>query len=117
MTKKSQFRFSQGERRSQDMQQKPFQNIAPTKSFELTSVLNQAIALHRANRLAEAELVYQQILRADPNQLDSIHMLGLIANQRGNHEEAVRQIDLVLKINPTAAAAHCNRGIALKGLK
>jgi predicted O-linked N-acetylglucosamine transferase (SPINDLY family) len=117
MRKKSQFRSSRRERRSQYKEQKPFQNIVPTKSVELTSLLNQAIALHRANRLVEAELVYQQILKADPNQLDSIHMLGVIANQRGHHEEAVRQIDLALKINPTAAPAHCNRGIALKELK
>ena len=31
--------------------------------------------------------------------------------------EAVRQIDVALKINPKAASAHSNRGNALQGLK
>jgi hypothetical protein len=31
--------------------------------------------------------------------------------------EAVRQIDVALKINPKAAPAHYNRGIALQELK
>ena len=83
----------------------------------ISSVLDQAVALQRANRLTEAELVYRQILEAHPNHFDSIHMLGVIANQRGNQEEAVRQFDLALKINPNAAPAYCNRGVALKELK
>jgi tetratricopeptide (TPR) repeat protein len=44
-------------------------------------------------------------------------MLGVIFHQRGNHAEAVGQIDIVLKINPGAVEAHCNRGNALRALK
>ena len=41
----------------------------------------------------------------------------MIFHQRGNHTEAVRQIDLALKINPTNIFALNKRGVALKELK
>ena len=77
----------------------------------------RAMALHRAGRLAEAEQGYWHILRAQPRHFDSLHMLGVIYAQRGNHAEAVRQIDVALETNPNVAAAHNNRGNALRELK
>ena len=98
-------------------QQKPLQNVLPTKSPALASTLSQALALHQAGRLAEAEKNYLQILKAQPDQFDCLHLLGVIFSQRGNHAEAVRQIDVALKINPKAPSAHNNRGFALQALK
>ena len=76
-----------------------------------------AMALHRAGRSAEAEQGYRHILRAQPRHFDSLHMLGVIYAQRGNHAEAVRQIDVALETNRNVAAAHNNRGNALRELK
>ena len=84
---------------------------------ELASAFSQALALHQAGRLAEAEKIYGQILKVQPNHFDSLHLVGVIYAQRGNHVESVRQIDLALKINPKAAYAHNNRGLALQKLK
>src|SRR6516164_8999082 len=84
---------------------------------ELASAFSQALALHQAGRLAEAEKIYGQILKVQPNHFDSLHLVGVIYLQRGSHVESVRQIDLALKINPKAAPAHNNRGIALQKLK
>jgi protein O-GlcNAc transferase len=84
---------------------------------ELASTLSQALALHQAGRLAEAEQTYRQILKAQANHFDCLHLLGVIFSQRGNHAEAVRQIDVALKINPKAAPAHNNRGNVLRELK
>ena len=67
--------------------------------------------------MAEAEKIYGQILKVQPNHFDSLHLVGVIYAQRGNHVESVRQIDLALKINPKAAYAHHNRGLALQELK
>ncbi len=53
----------------------------------------------------------------DPNHFDSLHLVGVIYSQRGNHVESVRQIDLALKINPKAAYAHSNRGNILMKLQ
>src|SRR6516162_1117897 len=84
---------------------------------ELASAFSQALALHQAGRLAEAEKIYGQILKVQPNHFDSLHLVGVIYAQRGSHAESVRQIDVALKINPKAAPAHNNRGIALQKLK
>jgi protein O-GlcNAc transferase len=84
---------------------------------ELASAFSQALALHQAGRLAEAERIYGQILKMEPNHFDSLHLVGVIYSQRGNHVESVRQIDLALKINPKAAYAHNNRGNILMKLQ
>jgi predicted O-linked N-acetylglucosamine transferase (SPINDLY family) len=100
---------------------RPFANGAPSRHpagapHGHAAVFAQALALHQAGRLAEAEPLYRQVLQADPRHFDSLHLLGVIHYQRGEYREAVRWIDAALKINPSAAAAHNNRGNALKEL-
>ena len=85
-------------------------------SPELVALFGQAVALHQAGRLVEAEPLYRRVLTAQPRHFDSMHLLGVIHYQRGECQEAVRQIDAALKINPGVAAAHNNRGSALKEL-
>src|SRR5262245_52665287 len=96
MKNKSQFRSGR-EAKQFGQPQKPLQNVLPTRSPALASTFNQTLALHQAGRLAEAEQNYLQILKAQPNQFDCLHLLGVIFSQRGNHTEAVRQIDVALK--------------------
>jgi predicted O-linked N-acetylglucosamine transferase (SPINDLY family) len=99
------------------MNRKQRRAAAKQPHAELASTFSQALALHQAGRLAEAEKIYGQILKVQPNHFDSLHLVGVIYAQRGNHVESVRQIDLALKINPKAAYAHHNRGLALQELK
>jgi tetratricopeptide (TPR) repeat protein len=84
---------------------------------EVTSLLAEAFALHQAGRLAEAEKAYHQILAMQPDQFDSLHLLGVVFHQRGDHAQALRHIDRALKINPNYIPALNNRGIALRELK
>ena len=51
--------------------------------------LNLALQHHSAGRFPEAESIYQRILRADPNQPDALHLLGVIAHQAGQNDAAV----------------------------
>ena len=82
----------------------------------LLAQFGQAVALHQAGRLAEAEPLYRLVLQAQPRHFDSLHLLGVIHYQHGAYQEAARQIEAALKINPAAAAAHNNLGNALKDL-
>ena len=77
----------------------------------------QALALHQAGRLAEAEKIYGQILAIDPDQFDARHLLGFIFHQRGDSARAIHHIDLALQKNPDGILALNNRGIALNALK
>ncbi len=83
---------------------------------DLLARFGQALALHQAGRLTEAEPLYVDVLRSHPRHFDTLHLLGVIHHQRGRYDEAVRQIDAALRENPGAATAHNNRGAALKEL-
>jgi TPR repeat/Tetratricopeptide repeat len=115
MKKKSQFRSGRGATRFGHSQ--PLQNFSLARLLELASAFRQAQALHQAGRLAEAEKIYGQILKVEPKHADSLHLLGAVYYQRGNHAAAVRQIDLSLKVNSKNAHAFNNRGLALQELK
>jgi len=87
------------------------------KSSDVTALLGDAVALHRAGRLADAERIYNQILAVDPEHCDCLHLVGVILRQRGKPAQAVAQIDLSLAKNPDNASAWNNRGTALYELK
>ena len=91
--------------------------FTPAETIDAVSILKQALAFHQAGYLSEAEQLYRRILQSQPRHFDSLHLLGVVHHHKGEHGEAVRQIDLALKVNPSFAAAHNNRGIALKELK
>lgn len=86
----------------------------------LTLTIQQAIELgaehHKAGRIAEAESIYQQILRVDPNQPDPMHLIGVIAHQVGRHDIAAELINKSLGLNPNNAEAHSNLGNAYSKL-
>src|SRR5947207_1077177 len=50
--------------------------------------LTAALEHQRAGRFAEAERIYQGILRANPAEADALHLLGLIAASRDQYELA-----------------------------
>jgi tetratricopeptide (TPR) repeat protein len=84
---------------------------------DVTSSLTEALALHQAGRLIDAEKIYSRILTIEPHHFDCLHLLGVIAHQRGNHVEALRQIDFALEKSPDNTLALNNRGNALNALK
>jgi cytochrome c-type biogenesis protein CcmH/NrfG len=51
-----------------------------------------AIGHHQAGRTQDAEQIYRQILQAEPNHPDALHLLGVIAAQVGKHEIAMESL-------------------------
>jgi len=51
-----------------------------------------AVEHHRAGRLSRAEALYRKVLAVRPDEPDALHLLGVIANQRGHHEQAERRV-------------------------
>jgi len=83
---------------------------------DLESVFGQGRTLHGIGHLAEAEKIYRQVLKAQPNHRNSLYLLGVVYYQRGHYEEAVRQFGAALKIDSTIVGAYATRGIALQKL-
>src|SRR5580693_1851569 len=73
-----------------------------------------ALQRHRAGRLADAEALYRQILAAQPNHADALHLLGLIAHHAGRDDVAADLIGRAIALNPANSAAHCNLGEAFR---
>lgn len=69
-----------------------------------------ALKHHHAGRLPEAEAAYREVLAADPDHIDALHLSGLIAYQTGNYDRAGELISRALSRNPSYAAAHNNLG-------
>ena len=85
--------------------------------LDVTSWLVEAFTSHQAGRLAEAERLYRQILAAQPDHSDSLHLLSVICFQRGDYAQTLDQIERALDINPDNSHAWNQRGLALQRLK
>lgn len=87
------------------------------QSQDIRQLLATAIAHHQAGRIDEAEPLYRRILAIMPQQVDSLHLLGVIANQRGDYEAGIKLIGRALAINSKAPQFHNNIGVAYRALK
>lgn len=83
----------------------------------LAEALQYAYSAHRAGHFAEAERVYRLVLRAQPNQFDALHLLGVLEAERGHHDEAIRLLGRAINVNPRSADALSNRANVLRDLK
>ena len=77
-----------------------------------------AVAHHRAGRLDDAAKLYEQVLARVPNQVDSLHLLGVLATQRADYKTAVELISRAIEKKKASPVAefHNNIGAAYKGL-
>jgi predicted O-linked N-acetylglucosamine transferase (SPINDLY family) len=79
----------------------------------LQDCVHLALQHHQAGRLPEAEAAYREVLRIDPENIDALHFLGVIAYQQRRHEQARQLISQALARNTTNAPAHNNLGNVL----
>ena len=70
--------------------------------------LMTALTAHQAGRLEQAELGYLRVLHADPDHPAALHLLVVIAHQRGDHGRAIDLIGRAVARNPLDPAAHAN---------
>ena len=75
-----------------------------------------AMQHHQAGHLQQAESLYRQILMVDPQHLEALHLLGVIAHQNGRNEEAIGLIVQALRLQPSFPAAHYHLGMALQAI-
>lgn len=76
-------------------------------------MLSAAIQHHRAGRLGEAERLYREVLEAQPEHADALHLLGVLAHQTGRQGLAVEMIERAIARNGSMPAFHNNLGNAL----
>lgn len=88
------------------------------KLFLAMATLAEALALavqhHQAGELQSAEQIYRQILAVNPNHVDSLHLLGVIALQTSQYDSAVTFIRRAIELGPAEPAFHINLGNAFE---
>jgi tetratricopeptide (TPR) repeat protein len=94
---------------------------APKKipqQLDAAVLLRQALAYQKRGELDAAERLYRQILDAQPDHFDALHLCGVLMQQRGEPAEALKLIGAALAntgAKPAPAALY-NRGNALVAL-
>jgi tetratricopeptide (TPR) repeat protein/LPS sulfotransferase NodH len=81
----------------------------PTRD-ELSRQVEAAFERHKRGELRFAAGVYRQVLTQDPDQPAALHYLGLIAQQTGNSQQALRLLERSIEIDPTDPRAHNHLG-------
>eukprot|EP00913_Durusdinium_trenchii_P035248 g32978.t1 len=74
--------------------------------------LQVAVTAHQAGDLPKAETIYHEIIRIDPQHADALHLLGVVANARNQHSDAVGFISRAIESNGGFAPYYGNLGIA-----
>ncbi len=76
----------------------------------------RGVALHKQGRIAEAEKLYDKVLKLNPRGGDVLNLKGVIASGRGQHAAALKLFDRVVALMPALPEAHFNRAGALTSL-
>lgn len=89
---------------------------ARSSAAHVTSLIDAALAAHRAGRLDAAEPLYRQALTLDPNHAPALHYFGILHYQRGEHDTAASLMSRALKLDRHDAACWSNRGLVAAAL-
>jgi len=74
--------------------------------------LAAAVRCHQAGELARAEELYRRVLAAEPDHVECLHRLGIIALQTGRHDDARNLIAGAIARNDRIPEFHCHVGLA-----
>lgn len=72
--------------------------------------LAEAMALHRAGRLAEARAIYEDVLAGTPGDAEARHLLGLALFQSGDGEAGLAEVSRAIALRDDVAQFHANWG-------
>lgn len=80
--------------------------------FNVSAAIQAALHHHRAGDLNKAAAIYAQVLQAESDQVEALHLLGLIHHQQGNNASAVELMSRALTRNSTDPLIYSNLGAA-----
>ena len=76
--------------------------------------IQQAVTVHQEGKLEEAEKLYREILKTNPNHLDANNNLGVLLKDTGRLDEAEASYKKAIELKPDYAEAYNNLGITLQ---
>ncbi len=76
----------------------------------------EGVRFHQSGRLDRAAVLYEKVLRKQPDHPDALHLLGLVADTAGDHERALDLMTRAVTVNDENAAYHNSRGTVFLAL-
>jgi len=92
-------------------------NRQGSKPSPLQMALAKGQRLQAKGKLAEAEIIYRQVLAASPRHPEALYLLASIARSVGRHENAVQLLASAITLNPGNPNYHLSRGVSLEALQ
>ena len=86
----------------------------PLLSQDLEQLYQQGVAAGKRGDFSEAETIFRQVTKIDPNNFVVYYNLGLAQYSQGELEEAIASYQKAIEINPNNAVAYYNLGLALQ---
>jgi predicted O-linked N-acetylglucosamine transferase (SPINDLY family) len=83
------------------------------KPVQVAESFQQAVRLHAAGHLYQADALCAQLLKASPRHAGALNLRGLIATAAGELDEGIRCFERAAKAEPLQPVVHCNLGNAL----
>ena len=77
-------------------------------------VILAAAQHHKAGQLDKAAALYLKVLQKKPDDVDTLHLLGVAMLERGHPDRAIQLISRALSRSPEFAHAHANLGNAYR---
>ena len=96
---------------------KPISDHLKSEQTQVANLAQKGKALHQQGNFAEAQVIYEQILKIQPDHFDALQLLGVLFAQIKKYSQAVEFLSKALEINPNHAGTYNNRGNALKDLR
>ena len=87
-----------------------------TMNQSLDQLFHLAMSYHQSGSLPQAEGTCEQILQTDPSHASTLHLLGVIKGQQGDHELAAESFAKAVAADPHVPDFHRNLGHACRSL-
>lgn len=91
-------------------------NSPSSNTATLPQAIGEALQHHRAGRFRDAESIYRQVLKVDPEYFDALHLLGVLAHQTGRNDDALDLIKEAVQKDNTQPFAFNNLGEVYRAL-
>jgi tetratricopeptide (TPR) repeat protein len=82
------------------VQRSPF---ADPRFLKALRGLEEAVALQRSGRTAEADAAFARVVKKNPHYFDALHLYGLFKYRQGKTAEALNLVAKAVKVNPRSA--------------
>lgn len=82
----------------------------------IRSKIQHGIEFQRGGRLEKAQYLYEEVLSIQPDNLNALHLLGMIEYNKQRYNIAIKLIKRALQINDRVAGLHLNLGLVLQAL-